>query len=92
VARDLKTATGRTVTTEAAVGHPARELVRIARERGAGLVVVGSPGHRPIERFLLGSVSEKVLRHADCSVLVVRTRPAAETVPVVTGQAVPVPA
>jgi nucleotide-binding universal stress UspA family protein len=54
------------------VGNPAVELVRIADEHSAGLIVVGSHGLSGIERFLLGSVSERVLRHAHCSVLIVK--------------------
>jgi nucleotide-binding universal stress UspA family protein len=54
------------------LGNPAAELVRIADEHRAGLIVVGSQGLSAIERFLLGSVSERVLRHAHCSVLVVK--------------------
>lgn len=56
------------------LGNPAVELVRIAQERGAELIVVGSHGLTGIDRFLLGSVSERVLRHAHCSVLVVKQR------------------
>lgn len=55
-----------------ALGHPASELIRIADEHGAGLMVVGSQGLSGIDRFLLGSVSERVLRHAHCSVLIVK--------------------
>lgn len=55
-----------------ALGHPVTELVRIADEQSAGLIVVGSEGLTGIERFLLGSVSERVLRHAHCSVLIVK--------------------
>src|SRR5579859_884136 len=43
-----------------------------ARQWGADLIVVGSHGHRGINRFLLGSVSEAVAMHADCSVEVIR--------------------
>ena len=55
-----------------ALGHPVPELVRIADEHSAGLIVVGSHGLTGIERFLLGSVSERVLHHAHCSVLIVK--------------------
>lgn len=55
-----------------ALGNPAEELMRIADERSAGLIVVGSQGLTGIERFLLGSVSERVMRHAPCSVLIVK--------------------
>ncbi|MBC8102155.1 MAG: universal stress protein, partial [Cytophagales bacterium] len=60
------------VVEPVALGNPAAELVRIADERSAGLIVVGSEGLTGIERFLLGSVSERVLRHAHCSVLMVK--------------------
>ncbi|MES2460596.1 MAG: universal stress protein [Armatimonadota bacterium] len=53
-----------------ALGSPAVELVRIADEHSAGLIVVGAQGLNGIERFLMGSVSERVLRHAHCSVLI----------------------
>jgi nucleotide-binding universal stress UspA family protein len=43
-----------------------------AEKWGADLIVVGSHGHRGIERFLLGSVSEGVALHAKCSVEVIR--------------------
>jgi nucleotide-binding universal stress UspA family protein len=54
-----------------AVGHPESEILRIAEEIGADLVVVGSRGLGPLKRALMGSVSESVVRHAHCSVLVV---------------------
>ena len=54
------------------LGHPVTELLRIADERKAGLIVVGSEGLTGIDRFLLGSVSERVMRHAACSVLIVK--------------------
>jgi nucleotide-binding universal stress UspA family protein len=57
-----------------ALGHPVTELLRIAEERKAGLIVVGSEGLTGIDRFLLGSVSERVMRHAACSVLIVKRR------------------
>jgi nucleotide-binding universal stress UspA family protein len=41
----------------------------------ADLIVVGSHGRSGLDRFLLGSVSERVVRHAPCSVEVVRSRP-----------------
>ena len=54
------------------VGRPDVEIVRLAEELDAGLVIVGSHGFGPFERVLLGSVSDSVVRHALCSVLVVR--------------------
>ncbi|MGL4551802.1 MAG: universal stress protein [Gemmataceae bacterium] len=53
-------------------GDPASELVRLAREQRFSLVVMGTHGRSGIERALMGSVAEKVLREAPCSVLVVK--------------------
>ena len=52
--------------------HPADEIVLVAEETGAGLVVMGSRGLGGIRRALMGSVSDSVVRHAHCPVLVVR--------------------
>ena len=56
----------------AAVGYPADTLVEYAEREGADLLVVGSRGAGAIERFLLGSISDRVVHHAHCPVLVVR--------------------
>ena len=53
-------------------GDPALTLIQGAEENEADLVVVGSHGHSKIERFLMGSVAEPVLRHANCSVLIIK--------------------
>jgi nucleotide-binding universal stress UspA family protein len=53
-------------------GIPAVELVRVARDSGADLIVVGTHGRTGVQRALLGSVAHSVLLHAKCSVLVVR--------------------
>jgi nucleotide-binding universal stress UspA family protein len=54
------------------MGKAAAEIVELAEELGAGLVVVGSRGLGGIRRALMGSVSDSVVRHAHCPVLVVR--------------------
>jgi nucleotide-binding universal stress UspA family protein len=54
------------------IGTPAAEIVELAEELDAGIVVVGSRGEGGLRRALLGSVSESVVRHAHCPVLVVR--------------------
>jgi len=51
---------------------PKAVIIGEADKWGADLIVVGSHGHHGIERFLLGSVSEGVARHAPCSVEVIR--------------------
>jgi nucleotide-binding universal stress UspA family protein len=63
------------VNVEAAhlrLGAPDREIVRLGEELGAGLIVVGSRGLGGVKRALLGSVSDSVVRHAHCPVLLVR--------------------
>ena len=54
-------------------GQPDEEVVRLGEELEAGLVAVGSRGLGTIKRALMGSVSDSVVRHAHCSVLVVRS-------------------
>ncbi len=51
-------------------GHPADEILATSGEHD--LVVMGTHGRSGLEHLLLGSVTEKVIRHADCPVLVVR--------------------
>jgi len=58
-------------------GSPEAVIVSDAEENAAGLVVIGARGKTPIERLLLGSVAERVIRYAHCSVLI--ARPHAET-------------
>jgi nucleotide-binding universal stress UspA family protein len=53
-------------------GQPDREIVHIGEETGAGLIVMGSRGLGGIRRALMGSVSDSVVRHAHCPVLIVR--------------------
>src|SRR5262249_60944821 len=61
--------------TDGVIGSPKDEILRIARERNADLVVLGARGLGRIKRFLLGSVSLAVARHATCPVLVVKGQP-----------------
>ena len=60
------------ISTEVLLGSPESRIVETAEEMGADLIVVGSHGYNRWERLLLGSVSDSVVRHAPCSVLVVR--------------------
>lgn len=57
-------------------GEPWRTIVEIARSEGQDLIIMGTHGRRGLEHFLMGSVTEKVLRHAPCPVLTVRRREA----------------
>lgn len=60
------------LSTEVLFGSPESRIVEAAREFKADLVVVGSHGYSTWERLLLGSVSDAVVHHVPCSVLVVR--------------------
>ncbi len=53
-------------------GYPAQEILRLAREEKAGLIVMGGIGATGLEKFLLGSVADKVVRSSEIPVLVVR--------------------
>ncbi len=63
---------GRPVSAELLTGDPATALISATEREHADLLVVGSHGEGGMDRFLLGSVSERAARHAPCSVLVVR--------------------
>jgi nucleotide-binding universal stress UspA family protein len=52
---------------------PDRAIVELGEKLGAGLVVLGSRGHGRLRRTLMGSVSDSVVRHAHCTVMVVRS-------------------
>lgn len=53
-------------------GDPETEIVEHAKEWGADLIVVGSHDLSRLERLLVGSIAEKVVKHAPCSVLVLK--------------------
>jgi nucleotide-binding universal stress UspA family protein len=54
------------------MGDPAGEIVRIAAEEAADMIVLGTHGRSGISRMLMGSVAEAVVRRAPCPVLVYR--------------------
>jgi nucleotide-binding universal stress UspA family protein len=68
----VREAGGTVAQTHLRMGKAAAEIVELAEELGARLVVVGSRGLGGIRRALMGSVSDSVVRHAHCPVLVVR--------------------
>ena len=55
-------------------GSPAAVILQIAGDEHAGLIVMGTTGMSAVERVLLGSVSDKVIHHAACPVLLVREK------------------
>jgi nucleotide-binding universal stress UspA family protein len=71
MAKKLRAA-GFRVSADVLVGEARAAIIDSAKEWGADVIVVGSHGRTAIGRFLLGSVSSAVMRHAPCSVQVVR--------------------
>jgi nucleotide-binding universal stress UspA family protein len=53
-------------------GEPHVEIIKFAKEFGIDLIILSTHGHTGVARVLLGSTTEKVVRHAGCPVLVVR--------------------
>lgn len=64
------------VSRHITIGDPGLEITEYATQHHADLIVVPSHGYHGIKRFVLGSVAERVIRHADCPVLVLRRRDA----------------
>ncbi len=72
---DLKkkaAALGVLVRFEVRVGHPAEQIIHFANEEGAEVIVMGHRGKTFVQRWLLGSVSKRVLSYAHCTVVIVR--------------------
>ena len=62
------------ISSDVLFGSPDSRIVETAEEMAADLIVIGSHGYKRWERLLLGSVSDSVVHHAHCSVLVVRSQ------------------
>ncbi|MFN0195704.1 MAG: universal stress protein [Planctomycetaceae bacterium] len=62
---------GATIAIE--VGDPGLEIADYAARQKAELIIIPSHGYHGIKRIVMGSVTERVLRHAECPVLVLRT-------------------
>ena len=76
---ELAAGTGVDVSTAVVEGSPSREIVRYAEGNDCDLVVMGTHGRGGIDRLLLGSVAEKVVRAAAVPVLTVRLDDGAAT-------------
>jgi nucleotide-binding universal stress UspA family protein len=57
--------------TDIAIGHPAEQIVHRAEQASISLIVMGRRGISLFHRWMLGSISERVLRYAHCPVMVV---------------------
>jgi nucleotide-binding universal stress UspA family protein len=71
-AEQIRASGGKVAETHLQTGEPDKEIVRLSEELGAGAIVIGSRGLGAVSRALMGGVSESVVRHAHCPVLVVR--------------------
>ena len=60
------------ISVQSPAGDPAEEIIALAKDQKADLIVMGTRGHGRLAGLLLGSVAQKVLAHAPCPVLVVR--------------------
>jgi len=73
--RDLEVAgtqAGLTVVTEVVEGVPPQEILEYSAMQGIDLIVMGTQGRTGIDRFVMGSVAERVVRHSPVPVLMVR--------------------
>jgi nucleotide-binding universal stress UspA family protein len=61
----------KTIFTE---GDPGHEIIRVAEELNADLIVLGTHGYSGWKRFTIGSVAELVVRHAPCAVLTIKPK------------------
>ena len=69
---EMAKSVGLTVNRVIIEGRPAEDILKLAGERKMDLIVVGGIGVTGLEKFLLGSVAEKVVRNSKVPVLVVR--------------------
>ena len=73
-AEGVRAGGGAVAQTYLGTGRPDEEIVELAEEVDAAVVVTGSRGLGGIRRSLLGSVSDSVVRHAHCPVLIIRDK------------------
>jgi nucleotide-binding universal stress UspA family protein len=71
-AKQVRAAGGSVAQLHLRAGRSEEEIIALAEELGAGLIVLGSRGRGGVRRALMGSVSDSVVRHAHCPVLIVR--------------------
>jgi nucleotide-binding universal stress UspA family protein len=71
-----------TITHQASYGSPAWEILTFAEKMKADLIITGSHGHSALSRAVLGSVSQKILTEAPCSVRIARGRVEVDPTPI----------
>jgi nucleotide-binding universal stress UspA family protein len=70
---DAETAGAPRVSTRLLQGRAAQSIVELASDESFDLIVMGTHGRTGVDRWVMGSVAEKVLRGAPCAVLTVKT-------------------
>jgi len=65
---------GTSMHVEMRIGRDAQEIITVARGFDIDLIIMGRQGHSRLEKVLFGNVTDKVIRHAPCPVLVVPPR------------------
>ncbi len=73
VAKRIASKTGTSIKVEILEGHPAEQIIETIKNFKNNLIVMGSHGRTGTRRLLMGSVTEKVIGHASCPVLVVKS-------------------
>jgi nucleotide-binding universal stress UspA family protein len=84
---DKAKAAGVKAESKQSLGNPGRQICETARNWNADLIVTGRRGHTGLSELFLGSVSNYILHHAPCSVLIVQSQSKEGTVPKESGEA-----
>jgi nucleotide-binding universal stress UspA family protein len=71
-AREMAEAKGIALRTHVIAGHPVRDIVELARELKADLLVIGGSGHSALYERMIGSRADRIVQLAPCPVLVVK--------------------
>ena len=70
--REFAGAAGKKIVPVVRLGRPWQQIVAVAKDRKSDLIISATHGHTGLKHALLGSVAEKIVRHAHCPVLTVR--------------------
>ncbi len=70
--REFAGPAGKKIIPIVRLGRPWQQVVEVAKQRGSDLIISATHGHTGLQHVLLGSVAEKIVRHAHCPVLTVR--------------------
>lgn len=69
---------GINITTEVALGHPAEQIVYWAEKNQMNVIIMGYQTKNTFSKWLLGTIPDKVVHHASCTVIVVKKEKAAK--------------